>query len=300
MARRRSSRSTQMTSNAEFSSIRCAVRFSSDSTARAGCLRTASASSGLISPMPSRARRVAASTSVSASASAAGRPVVSRPGTAWARPSAERVAGLREQFAPPRRPQTTLPGARPGRVGPASVRPGSPSSPGRPARAPRRSTSSSCGGMMWRPASMSNASRLWFVTTMSTSRARSRDASAKHSAPNGQRAAPTHSRAGIDTRRHAFSSTPGSSSSRSPVSVSVAHSRSRGDLPPQPARLTEPLRAPTRAGVEQAVRLLGLGSVQLRQAQVVVATLEHGERRSAAQLIGSTASASRGRSWSTS
>ena len=31
------------------------------------------------------------------------------------------------------------------------------------------------------------------------SRARTRDASAKHSVPNGQRWAPTHSRAGIDT-----------------------------------------------------------------------------------------------------
>ena len=56
---------------------------------------------------------------------------------------------------------------------------------------------------MWPPASMSTASRLWLVTTMSASRARARDASAKQSAPYGQRAAPTHSRAGVETSRQA-------------------------------------------------------------------------------------------------
>ncbi len=79
------------------------------------------------------------------------------------------------------------------------------------------------------------------MTTMSASRARARDASAKHSAPYGQRAAPTHSRAGMDTSRHALSSTPGSSSSRSPVSVSSAHSRSRCICLPSRPGLAQPL-----------------------------------------------------------
>ena len=71
------------------------------------------------------------------------------------------------------------------------------------------------------------ASRAWLVTTMSAWPAASRAISAKHCAANGQRWAPMHSRAVTETCRQARSSTPGTSSSRSPVSVLAAHSCSR-------------------------------------------------------------------------
>ena len=58
-------------------------------------------------------------------------------------------------------------------------------------------------------------------------RALARAFSAKQSVPNGQRAAPMHSRADTLTCAHDRSGTPGVSSSRSPVSVSDAHSVSR-------------------------------------------------------------------------
>ena len=51
--------------------------------------------------------------------------------------------------------------------------------------------------------------------------------SAKQSVPNGQRVAPMHSRAETLTWPHDRSGTPGTSSSRSPVSVSEDHSVSR-------------------------------------------------------------------------
>jgi beta-glucosidase len=88
-------------------------------------------------------------------------------------------------------------------------------------------TTTSWSGRTGKSSSASIASRAWLVTTMSTWAACSRARSAKHSPPFGQRAAPMHSRALIATCRHARSSTPGTSSSRSPVSVSAAHSCSR-------------------------------------------------------------------------
>ncbi len=81
--------------------------------------------------------------------------------------------------------------------------------------------------------SASMASSAWLVTTMSARPAISRARSAKHRLPNGQRWAPMHSRAVTATCRHARSSTPGTSSSRSPLSVVSAHSRSRWHLPPE-------------------------------------------------------------------
>jgi hypothetical protein len=60
------------------------------------------------------------------------------------------------------------------------------------------------------------------------------------------------------------------------------------DLPAQPTRLAEPLGAATRTGpadVEEGVRLLGLRPIQLRQAQVVMAPLEHRECRLPSQPV---------------
>ncbi len=81
------------------------------------------------------------------------------------------------------------------------------------------------------------------MTTMSASRARARDASAKHSAPNGQRGAPTHSRAGIETEP------PGLLVDARVQLVPVAGLGLVGPVPQplhllaEPAGLTEPLRA---------------------------------------------------------
>ena len=56
-------------------------------------------------------------------------------------------------------------------------------------------------------------------------------------------------------------------------------------LTPEPAGLTEPHGGGgTAVGLEQAVRLLGRAAIQFGQAQVMMAALEHGERRLAAQL----------------
>ena len=66
----------------------------------------------------------------------------------------------------------------------------------------------------------------WFVTMTSTSRAASRERSTKHSDTIGQRL-PRHSWALTETCRQARSLTPGTSSSRSPDSVTSAHSRRR-------------------------------------------------------------------------
>ena len=69
------------------------------------------------------------------------------------------------------------------------------------------------------------ASSAWLVTTTSAWPALSRAFSAKQSVPNGQRAAPMHSRADTLTCAHDRSGTPGASSSRSPVSVSSTPTR---------------------------------------------------------------------------
>ena len=78
----------------------------------------------------------------------------------------------------------------------------------------------------------SMASSAWLVTTMSAWLARSLASSAKHSAPFGQRWAPRHSRPLTENCRQARSLTPGTSSSRSPVSVSFAHSWIRWTIRP--------------------------------------------------------------------
>ena len=85
----------------------------------------------------------------------------------------------------------------------------------------------SCSGSTSTSEVASMASSAWLVTTMSARAAASRARSAKHREPNGQRCAPMHSCALTETWRHAASGTPGTSSSRSPVVVSSAHSCSR-------------------------------------------------------------------------
>ena len=90
----------------------------------------------------------------------------------------------------------------------------------------------SCSGSAGKSSIASMASSAWLVTTMSACPASYRACSAKHSWPNGQRCAPVHSRALTDTCRQAVSDTPGTSSSRSPVSVVAAHSCSRSTCRP--------------------------------------------------------------------
>ena len=70
------------------------------------------------------------------------------------------------------------------------------------------------------------------MTMMSTSRAASRERSTKHSETIGHRP-PRHSCALTDTWRQARSETPGTSSSRSPESVTSAQSRSRTTSAPR-------------------------------------------------------------------
>ncbi len=85
----------------------------------------------------------------------------------------------------------------------------------------------------------------WFVTTTSASFARLRARCGKHSSSIEQRG-PRHSIDVTDTCRHARSLTPGTRSSRSPVSVSSAHARSAHHLGTEVA---EPLlAAPAVAG----------------------------------------------------
>ncbi len=71
------------------------------------------------------------------------------------------------------------------------------------------------------------ASIAWFVTTTSALPACALAFSAKQSVPIGHFDTPRHSRAVTLTCRQACSLTPGTSSSRSPVSVSDDHSFSR-------------------------------------------------------------------------
>ena len=88
-------------------------------------------------------------------------------------------------------------------------------------------TTTSCSGSTSMSDVASIASSAWLVTTMSARAAASRARSAKHREPNGQRCAPMHSCALTETWRQAASGTPGTSSSRSPMVVSSAHSCSR-------------------------------------------------------------------------
>jgi hypothetical protein len=186
---------------------------------------TASGSSALTSPMASSASRQAASSTVRVDRSVSGSDVSSPIGLAS---SPSRNASPASSTRPKTRPSTWARARRAARA--------TSSAESSAAAAPvTRSTNScassttrrSCSGSSCRPASMSTANKLWLVTTMSALRARVRDASAKHSSPNGHRCAPMHSRAGMETSRHAASSTPGSSSFRSPSVVVSAHSRIR-------------------------------------------------------------------------
>ncbi len=85
----------------------------------------------------------------------------------------------------------------------------------------------SCSGRTGASPIASIARRAWLVTTMSAREASARARSAKQSDPTGHFDMPRHSLAVTDTWRHACSGTPGTSSSRSPVSVSDDHSWSR-------------------------------------------------------------------------
>ncbi len=93
-------------------------------------------------------------------------------------------------------------------------------------------TTTSCSGSTGSSPMASMAISAWLVTTTSTSPARALASSAKHSAPEGQRLAPRHSWALTENCRQACSLTPGTSSSRSPVSVSSAHSWMRCTMRP--------------------------------------------------------------------
>ena len=136
-------------------------------------------------------------------------------------------------------------------------------------------TTTSCSGSTGRPSSASMASSAWLVTTMSARPASARAFSAKQSSPTGQRDAPRHSRAVTDTCRQVASVTPGTSSSRSPVSVVVG---------PLVQALDRAAHRGDRERVEQLVgRVVVVAAVQLVQAQVVAAALEDRERRCPAE-----------------
>ena len=119
------------------------------------------------------------------------------------------------------------------------------------------------------------ASNAWLVTTMSAWPATARAFSAKHSAPNGQRATPRHSRAETLSWDQDRSGTPGVSSSRSPVSVVDAHAVSRCTSRPSAVLAVGSNRASSEVFAVVGIRA---GSVvNLVQAEVVSATLEDRE-----------------------
>ena len=255
--------STQATSWSASSSSRCAVVESSSRAALACCLRTGSGSSALMSPIASRAARVAASSSVHASRSGVGSPAVIRPAGASASPTAS--------ASPAAVSASAVSGRSSGRARRVvrSISSGTSSAwaaeETRSASSCASSTMSSlCGGTMCRPASMSTASRLWLVTTMSASRARARDASAKHSC--AERAA---GRADALAGRHRHQP-PGLVVDARVQLVPVAGGGLLGpvaqplDLLAQPARLAEPLRAAAgpAAGASKRVSS-GSSSVEL-------------------------------------
>ena len=107
----------------------------------------------------------------------------------------------------------------------------------------------SCSGKIFASETASMASMAWLVTTMSTSAAALRASSAKQSGPCGQRDAPKHSLEVTDTARHTKSGTPGSRSSRSPVSVSCAHSWIRRTALPRWDISDSSIRASGSSGV---------------------------------------------------
>lgn len=84
-------------------------------------------------------------------------------------------------------------------------------------------------------------SMAWLVTTTSASVAAARASSGKHSSRSGQ-VGPRHSALVTDTCAQARSETPGTRSSRSPVAVCAAHSRSRTTCSPVERRLASPTR----------------------------------------------------------
>jgi hypothetical protein len=84
-----------------------------------------------------------------------------------------------------------------------------------------------CSGRMPPSPSASMASSAWLVTTTSASAAIRRARSEKHWMPNWQRWLPMHSMAVTATWRQAWSGTPGTSSSRSPVVVELAQAWTR-------------------------------------------------------------------------
>ena len=88
------------------------------------------------------------------------------------------------------------------------------------------STTASRSGSTCTPVKTSSASRVWLATTTSASFAASRACSEKQSTRSGHRA-PRHSRALTDTCLQARSVTGNGTSSRSPLAVCSAHSRSR-------------------------------------------------------------------------
>ncbi len=101
-----------------------------------------------------------------------------------------------------------------------------------------------CSGRI-RPSDIASmASSAWLVTTTSTPAARALAASAKHDSPIGHFAAPTHSREVTDTCRQAMSDTPRGRESRSPSSVSPAHSRSSSTWAAVRDRAEGSMRAP--------------------------------------------------------
>ena len=227
---RRGSLASHVTSSSRSSSIRAAVSKSSSTAARATC-RAASGSSPGCGLSSVWAARATSRIRPSAVARASGTPV-SRASGIGSRTDSRSVAASSSASA--------ASACRPARRAAARTEPGVSSSvivevTRSTSSCPSSMTRTSCSGSIWRPSKASMAMNEWFVTTTSTSRAASRERSTKHSATIGQRD-PRHSSALTDTCRQARSDTPGTSSSRSPDSVSSAHVAQPHDLLAEPRR----------------------------------------------------------------
>ena len=239
------------------------------------CLRTVRAAPR----SPSRQRRERArgrrrAVSVTAPAAPRAARSSSRPSVRLREHGLERPPPRRPAATCPRRPAWRARRAARSTAGAVELVRRSPTSRGRPARAPRRRPARSCSGRICRPANMSIARRLWLVTTMSASRARSRAISRE--ALGGHRAA---LRAEALVRRHRdlpprrARDTPGRAR-RGRRSPSPRPTPAAARPAAEPAGLAEPLdrrRVPARPATSNSPSLVGEPAAELVPAQVVAA-----------------------------
>ena len=138
-------------------------------------------------------------------------------------------------------------------------------------------TTTSCGGSSSPPTASAATYRWVLTTTTSAWAARSRAASAKQTAPDGQRAAPGQSRAPTLTWAQAAGLGSQASSARSPVAALPAQSTSRRISRPSGPSGGGPDRGRPRVGVEPELLVTAGHLRHPLPADVVGPALEHRE-----------------------